>query len=69
MSGFIVSVLRLMTRSLFDTQSEEGLRKGAYLLMGFAFAFSFAKLAYIFKERNYDEYLNEPAKRHNWMCP
>jgi len=41
MSGFVVSLLRLMTRSFFDTGNNDGLRQGAYLLMGFSFAFSF----------------------------
>jgi len=39
LSGFIVSVLRLVTRSLFDTTTTEGLRKGANLLIWIAFGF------------------------------
>ena len=40
LSGFIASLLRLMTRGMFDTESTEGLRKGANLLISFAFCFS-----------------------------
>jgi hypothetical protein len=41
LSGFIVSALRLITRSMFDTTTLAGLRKGADLLMWFAFIVSF----------------------------
>jgi len=41
LSGFIVSALRLITRSMFDTTTLAGLRKGADLLMWFAFIISF----------------------------
>ena len=40
LSGFIVSALRLITRSMFDTTTLAGLRKGADLLMWFAFIVS-----------------------------
>ena len=40
LSGFIVSALRLITRSMYDTTTLTGLKKGADLLMRLAFAVS-----------------------------
>ncbi|GFH52532.1 hypothetical protein CTEN210_09008 [Chaetoceros tenuissimus] len=41
LSGFVVSVLRIVTKSWYDNTTLEGLRKGADLLMFLAFAISF----------------------------
>ena len=41
LSGFVVSALRLVTRSWYDNTTLDGLRKGADLLMFLAFAISF----------------------------
>lgn len=57
LSGFIVSILRLITRSLFDTSTTEGLRKGANLLIWIAFGFEVVLITtVVLVKRDQDKY-------------
>lgn len=66
LSGFIVSILRLVTRSLYDTNTVGGLRKGANLLIWLAFGFEVILIiTVVLIKKDHDRYKSWRRLRHH----